>query len=103
MVRFFSGLIVFLLIGGWIYFGTKRPYLSLEESDLYQKAPNFRVLITHRGGIGEQEMAERIKLAGKSLNLECANFPFHQSGIYKRFFPHYRERFATLFHPDIVI
>lgn len=85
------------------YFGTKSSYLSLEESDLFLSRPSFRVLITHKGGIGEQEMAERIKFAGKSLNLECANFPMHQNAIYKRLFPNFRERFATLFHPDIVI
>lgn len=103
MIRFISGLILFLLIGSWIYFGTKRPYLSLEESDLFLAKPSFRILITHKGGMGEQEMAERIRLAGKSLNLECANFPLHQHSIFKRLFPNYRERFATLFHPDLVI
>ena len=82
MFRFISGLIIFLVIGGWIYFGTKRPYLSLEESDLFLSRPNFRILITHKGGIGEQEMAERIKFTGKSLNLECANFPMHQHSFF---------------------
>jgi hypothetical protein len=103
MFRILPVLIIFICIGGFIYFSNKRPYLSLEESDLFLSRPNFRVLITHKGGIGEHEMAERIKIAGKSLNLECANFPLHQSSIIKRIFPHYRERFATLFHPDLVI
>lgn len=103
MVRFFLGLIAFLFVGGWIYFGTKRPYLSLEEGDLFLARPSFRILVTHRGGIGEQEMAERIKVVGKSLNLECASSPLHGSSLFRKLFPHHRERFATLFHPDIII
>jgi hypothetical protein len=103
MFRFITILVIFICVGSSFYFGTKRPYLSLEESDLFLSRPNFRILITHKGGIGEHEMAERIKIVGKSLNLECANFPLHQSSILKRIFPHYRERFATLFHPDLVI
>ncbi len=103
MIRFLSGLSLFLLISGWIYFGTKRPFLSLEESDLFLDRPSFRILVTHKGGIGEQEMAERIRLVGKTLNLECANFSLHQPPLLKRLFPHYKERFATLFHPDLVL
>ncbi len=103
MVRFFLVFVVFLFLGGWVYFGTKRSYLALDEGDLFLARPRYRILITHKGGIGEQEMAERIKLAGKSLNLECASFPLNHPLFFKRVFPHYKERFATLFHPDIVI
>jgi hypothetical protein len=103
MKRITSITILILSIVTWFFFASKKPTLTIKESDLYLSRPKYRILITHKSGIGEHEMAERIKLAGKTLNIECANFCSHQSSLYRKIFPLHRERFAKLFQPDIIL
>jgi hypothetical protein len=66
-----------------------------------EKTP--RVLVTHRGDIGEMEMAARICNTLNQMNVECAVLPISSIPLIKRVFPSYRETFTKHYAPDFIL
>ncbi len=77
---------------------TRAPSFSIQSTE---KSP--RVLVTHKGDLGEMEMAARICNTLNQMNVECAVLPLSSIPLIKRVFPSYRETFTKHYAPDFII
>jgi hypothetical protein len=77
---------------------THAPSFSIQKIEKRQ-----RVLVTHKGDIGEMEMAVRICNTLNKMNVECAVLSISAIPLIKRVFPSYRETFTKHYAPDFII
>lgn len=83
----------------WISIEHQRCLSDYRETD-FNRA---RLLILHRNGIGEKEMAERIKCASKRIGMECVSVSLNAQDFWKKFFPNFASFAAHKFKPHIIL
>lgn len=63
----------------------------------------YHLLVTHRGGLGEEEMAQRIKCALRKLDVECDTLSLQPPFLLRRLFPHHIDQTIQRLQPDIIL
>lgn len=74
---------------------------STEQSS--SQCKQLKILVTHKQGIGEREMAERIRRASPHLNIDCRVLTLTQITRFKEIAKRLTHYFVNSFEPDLVL
>lgn len=86
-------------------------FFSLHKWDFAQNHPHpnkstkstHRILVTHKNGLGEKEMAKRIKIAAENLNISCHELSISSTFFLKRVVTSFRYLLIKHYNPTIII
>ncbi len=98
--RWLFGLVsIFFVVGLSIFSGIEDDVNISDRK--FEK--NYRILVTHKHGIGEREMAERIRKCAIKLDLDCTVLTLSRISLFRSIAKRLTHLFVDTYSPNLII